>query len=257
MVTERRIVVAADADLDELVATIGDGRGTTLVASSAAAVPTAVTAASRTGARAVDAAGDPLEAEDDTALDDLHAADPDPWGVDSRFYEQRKRDLLLAALPRPRFARAVEIGSSTGALAAALAPRCDHLLALDSSAAAVAAARERLDGSEHVTVERRALPREWPAGRYDLVVVSEVGYFLSPAALDELIELVRRDLTDDGVLVLCHWRHEVVGWPLDGPAVHAHVVAAGVRPVLATYVDRDIELLVLARPDELPDPAGG
>lgn len=252
-----RFVVNDGTDLDALVAAIGDGRHATVVAADAAAVPTAVTVAVRTGARAEDAAGRSLELTPDTALEDLHADDPDPWGVDSRWYEERKRDLVLAALPRPSFRHALEVGASTGALAADLAPRCARLLAIDASASALAAARERLHAYDHVTTEQRAVPHEWPAGTYDLVVVSEVGYFLSPAALDELVERIRTDLTPDGVLVLCHWRHEIRGWPLDGPAVHARVVAAGVRPVVATYVDRDVELLVLARPDELPDPAGG
>lgn len=194
---------------------------------------------------------------DDAALDDLHAAEEDPWGTDSRFYEIRKRALLLAALPRARFRHGLEVGSSTGALAAALAERCEELLVLDASPAAVSAARARLSGSAGATVRRAAVPADWPAppaGGFDLVVLSEVGYFLSPAALDGVVARVRTSLAADGVLVLAHWRHEVAGWPLDGPAVHAAVVAAAVRPVVARYADRDVELLVLADPSVLPDP---
>lgn len=193
----------------------------------------------------------------DAALDDLHAVEADPWGADTRFYEARKRALLLAALPRARFRHGLEVGSSTGALAADLAERCDELLVLDASPSAVAAARERLAGSAGVTVRRAAVPAQWPAppaGGFDLVVLSEVGYFLSPVDLDDVVELVRATLAVDGVLVLAHWRHEVEGWPLDGTAVHATVVAAGVRPVVARYVDRDVELLVLADTAVLPDP---
>ena len=98
---------------------------------------------------------------------------------------------------------------------------------------------------------------EWPAstaGGFDLIVVSEVGYFLSPRDLDGLVARVRTSLAPDGVVVLCHWRHEVVGWPLDGPAVHETFTAAGIRPVVARYGDRDVELLVLAALGVLPDP---
>ncbi len=77
----------------------------------------------------------------------------------------------------------------------------------------------------------------------------------SPRDLDDVVEHVRAGLPEDGVLVLCHWRHEIVGWPLDGPDVHRIVTAAGVRPVVAEYRDRDFELLVLAGPDVLPDPS--
>ncbi len=198
-----------------------------------------------------------LEPAEDAALDRLHASLPDPWGVDDRFFEARKRALLVAALPRSRFRHAVEVGGSTGALAEALAERCDDLVVLDASGAAVAAARARLGGLPHVRVEHALVPGQWPAapeGGFDLVVVSEVGYFLSPADLRDLLSRVARDLSPDGVIVLCHWRHEVVGWPLDGPSVHALALAAAPRPLLARYGDRDVELLVLADESCLPEP---
>lgn len=37
-------------------------------------------------------------------FEQMYQADPDPWQVASRWYERRKRDLLLAALPRERYA---------------------------------------------------------------------------------------------------------------------------------------------------------
>lgn len=187
-------------------------------------------------------------------LDRLHEQDDDPWGVDTRWYEERKRDLLLAALPRRRFARAVEVGGSTGALAAALAGRCDELVVVDSSEHAVRHARRRLGDLSHLTVVHGTVPDTWPDGDLDLVVLSEVGYFLDQAGLDGLAERIRASLTQDGVVVLCHWRHEVDGWPLDGPQVHERFLAAGLRPLLARYLDRDVELLVLGEDRTAPDP---
>lgn len=192
----------------------------------------------------------------DAALDRLHADDADPWGVDQRWYEQRKRDLLLAALPHRRYAAALEVGCSTGATTLALAHRCERLTALDPSPHALARARERLDADpagDGVRLLAGAVPDDQPPGPWDLVVVSEVGYFLSPAALDGLVRRVVADLAPGGVLVLAHWRHPVEGWPLDGADVHA--AFAAVLPVVATYADRDVELLVLGL-DVLPDPHG-
>ncbi len=187
-------------------------------------------------------------------LDRLHEQDDDPWGVDSRWYEERKRALLLAALPRRRFRRGLEVGGSTGALAAALAERCDRLLVVDGSEHAVALARERLGPLDHVSVSHGSVPEHWPDGDLDLVVVSELGYFLSSDGLDGLVARVRASLTEDGVVVLCHWRHDVDGWPLDGSDVHDRFRAAGVRPLIAQYVDRDVELLVLGHESVAPDP---
>jgi len=51
----------------------------------------------------------------------MYATDPDPWGFDSSWYEQRKYALTLAALPERRYERAVEPGCANGALTALLA----------------------------------------------------------------------------------------------------------------------------------------
>ena len=53
-------------------------------------------------------------------FDRLYADADDPWGLGTRFYEQRKRSLLLASLPRPRFDSAFEPGCATGLLTAEL-----------------------------------------------------------------------------------------------------------------------------------------
>ncbi len=118
-------------------------------------------------------------------------------------------------LPRATYARGLEVGCSTGALAERLAERCHDLLAVDASPAAVEAARQRLSGHDHVRVERMQVPQDWPPGSFDLVVVSETAYFLSPRELRGLVERVRASLTPLGVVVLCHWRHRIDGWVPD------------------------------------------
>lgn len=191
---------------------------------------------------------------EDEALDDLHRSTPDPWGVDERWYEYRKRQLTLAALPRPRFRRALEVGCSRGALAEDLATRCDEVVAVDRSPMAVHAARKRLADLAGTSVEEVDVPRQWPEGRFDLVVLSETGYFLSPAQLDRMIERVCESLTDDGVVLLCHWRHPVSGWVLDGPDVHERFRSSDLPDEAAHYEDRDVEIVVLCRPAHWPDP---
>lgn len=183
---------------------------------------------------------------EDDALDLVHRQRPDPWQVDS-FYERRKRALTLASLPRERYARALEVGCSVGALAVDLAGRCDELLAVDDSETAIDLARRRTAGLEHVDVRRARVPDEWPEGRFDLVSISEVGYFLSPRDLAEVVARACRALTDDGHLLLCHWRHQPVGWPLAGPAVHEAFLVTG-APVLVAHDEPDFLLHVLGRP---------
>jgi LmbE family N-acetylglucosaminyl deacetylase len=184
---------------------------------------------------------------EDVALDRLHAERADPWDVDSSWYERRKRAVTLACLPAERYARGIEVGCSIGALAADLAPRCDRLLAVDASPVALGRARERLAGVPGAETALARVPEEWPEGRFDLVVVSEVGYFLSPRRLDDLVERCRA-AAGGGDVVLCHWRHQPVGWVLDGPAVHERFrrawLGSGGR-VLVEHDDPDFVLTVL------------
>ncbi|MCP3424214.1 PIG-L family deacetylase [Nocardioides pinisoli] len=185
----------------------------------------------------------------DDALDRVHRERPDPWDVDSA-YERRKRAVTLASLPRERYREALEVGCSVGAVAVDLAARCDRLLAVDSSPTAIDLARRRTTGTDGLEVRLARVPDEWPDGRFDLVSVSEIGYFLSPRGLAELVDLCLSSLTDDGHVLLCHWRHQPVGWPLAGPAVHAAFVDAFVGAggsVLVEHQEPDFLLHVLGR----------
>jgi LmbE family N-acetylglucosaminyl deacetylase len=177
-----------------------------------------------------------------TPFEDLHTRLADPWQVDDSWYERRKRSVLLGALPDPSYATALEIGCSVGALTEDLAARCAHVTAVDVSAAAVARARHRLTGFDWITVERRTVPDELPDGPFDLVVLSEVGYFLSPRALTDTIAALQ-STRRHGVVVACHWRHPVRGWPLDGAAVHRRLREAWGAPGVR-HIERDFLLEV-------------
>lgn len=184
----------------------------------------------------------------------LYAGSQDPWGFRTRWYEQRKRDLTLACLDRPRYRRGFEPGCSLGLLTTALASRCDELLATDIDRTAVAAARTHLAGAAHVRVEQGAMPDDWPDGTFDLVVVSEVGYYLDENELDHLARRTMGSLEPGGTLLLCHWRHPVDDCPTSGDAVHERFRAvAGLCSVLH-HLEEDLRIDVLSR-GPVPSPA--
>lgn len=167
---------------------------------------------------------------------------PDPYGYRNRWYEERKRALLLAALTRPRFAAAWELGCSNGELSAALASRCDTLLATDLSARAVELAKERTANFGNVTAMQAAHPGDWPDGRFDLIVFSEVGYFLTPVQLNDCVGRMRESLAPEGILVACHWQHPFAQARTVPAAVHG-VIQAGIhRQQLFRYADADFVL---------------
>lgn len=156
----------------------------------------------------------------------MYAGSDDPWSLSSRWYEQRKHALTAAALTRPRYRSAFEPGCSVGALTALLAPRCERLLATDRVAGAVRTVRDRLGDRPGLRVEQGTVPDGWPAGRFDLVVLSEVGYYLDGTDLDRLVAAATRALDPDGELVAVHWRHPAADHAQSGDAVHRRLRSA-------------------------------
>jgi LmbE family N-acetylglucosaminyl deacetylase len=179
------------------------------------------------------------------------AAGPDPWGFETRWYERRKRALTIASLPRERFRRAFEPGCSIGLLTAELAGRCDQVIAMDVATAAVEQARSRTRAFPGVRVERGAVPKDWPAGEFDLVMLSEVGYYCAGTELSDLVRLAGDALAADGVLVACHWRHPVQDYPVDGDLVHARLRQHPRLRLLAAHEEEDFLLDVLVPADAL------
>ncbi len=172
----------------------------------------------------------------------------DPWGFEDRWYEERKRAVTMAALPRRRFATAFEPGCAIGVLTAQLADRCDALLSTDVADAALQVARARLRASPHVRFARGGIPELWPDGPLDLIVLSEVGYYCGDLELGTVIERIRATLRPDGVLLACHWRHPVADYPLTGDEVHQRLRGETGLQVLVEHVEDDFRLDVLAGP---------
>ena len=190
-------------------------------------------------------------------FDAVHAREEDPWQYTSSWYEQRKRTLTLAALPGSSYTSGLEIGCSIGTLSVELAPRCGSFLAVDASGTALDRAARRLVHLPAATTRHLTVPNEWPDGSFDLIVVSEVGYYLSPAELAGLFDRIQGSIMPGGTLALCHWRHPISGWELDGDAVHAaarrHLGWAGG----GSYQERDFVLEVFLAPDAVPGAAPG
>jgi SAM-dependent methyltransferase len=178
----------------------------------------------------------------------LYAAAPDPWSLESRWYEQRKYALTVASLPQRRYRHGLEVGCSVGVLTGMLAERCDSFVAIDVAAAAVATTRRRLADRPDVDVRLLAAPAEWPTGDFDLIVLSEVGYYLSRPDLAQLVDRASGALDAHGALVAVHWRHPVGDYPLRGDEVHEVIAAQSGLDRLLRHDEEDFLLEVFVAP---------
>ena len=178
-------------------------------------------------------------------FDAMYENSDDPWGIGSRWYETRKRQLLLACLPRLRFAAAFEPGCAAGHLTVELAARCDLLMAADPADRAVQLTRTATAGLSGVRVERMAIPEQWPEGVFDLILLSEVGYYASdPAALAARLP---PSLAANGVVALCHWRRPAPSHPSTAEAIHDAVRRIPDLRLLVHHEEPDFLIDVLDR----------
>ncbi|WP_226913225.1 methyltransferase domain-containing protein [Gephyromycinifex aptenodytis] len=140
-------------------------------------------------------------------FDSMYAADPDPWEVATSWYERRKIDIALASLRRQRYRFAWDAACGTGELASHLAGRCERVLATDMSAVAVSLSTRRLQPLPQVSVTQSHLPSKPTAleERPDLIVLSEVMYYLPPADRAATYALVDEVAAPEADLLLVNW----------------------------------------------------
>ncbi len=138
----------------------------------------------------------------------LYDADADPWRFRTSDYEQAKYRKTIEALGARRFRSAFEVGCSIGVLTRMLAPRCNALLAVDIVEQPLVAARAAGVRQPWVQFKRMQVPGEWPVGMFELVVLSEVLYFLAPRDLAAVADRVLASVEPNGVVLLVNWRGE-------------------------------------------------
>ncbi len=157
-------------------------------------------------------------------FDQLYARNADPWEFETSSYEAAKYAATLAALPGLIYKNGLELGCSIGVLTKLLALRCARLLATDVSESALTLALARCVDLENVHFECCDLASHFPAGSFDLILVSEVGYYFSASDLETLRGKIARALIPGGHLLLVHFTGET-NYPLTADAVHNAFIA--------------------------------
>jgi cyclopropane fatty-acyl-phospholipid synthase-like methyltransferase len=174
---------------------------------------------------------------DPATFERMYRAEEDPWSFATSAYEAAKYERTVAALGARRFRRGLELGCSIGVLTARLAERCEELVAIDTSATAVARARARVGTAADVRIA--TLPDDLPEGPFDLVVASEVLYYFEPGVLAGLLDAIEAALEPGGLLLAVHWRPPTRTYPLRGDEVHDILAGrAALEPLHAERTER-------------------
>lgn len=172
-------------------------------------------------------------------FDALYNNNADPWQYQTRWYEKRKREICLAMMPKSHYHHAIELGCGNGVLSELLAQRCQALISIDGNQHAVQLAKERLAESPHAHVIQGVIPTillnlerkfietdslssnvSTTNSPFDLIVISEVLYYLEPNDIDTVIAWAQQNLAIGGTLLCCHWRYAIDGFAMTGETVH-------------------------------------
>ncbi|RYE20909.1 MAG: methyltransferase domain-containing protein [Sphingobacteriaceae bacterium] len=153
-------------------------------------------------------------------FDHVYQQNQDPWDFENSPYEKQKYEATLAALPRPVYENVFEVGCSIGVLTKQLASRSKKLLSVDVADLALAKAKERLKDFPKVKIQKMTVPQQFPEETFDLILLSEVGYYLSKNDLEKLAALMIEHLETGGQLLLVHWTPFVPDYPQTGDEVH-------------------------------------
>lgn len=119
-------------------------------------------------------------------LDGIYAHSTDPWQFRTSAYEKAKYEATLKALVQPAYTAILELGCGNGELAARLATRTSNYVGVDAACVAITEAR-RLRPDLHFV--ELYLPAHLPEGPFDLIVASEILYFLD---LDGIADLANQ-----------------------------------------------------------------
>jgi cyclopropane fatty-acyl-phospholipid synthase-like methyltransferase len=144
----------------------------------------------------------------------------DPWNFEHNEYERNRYRSILRALEDTRWKVALEPGCSVGVLTEGLAPQCERLLALDFSATAADIAQARCSRFTQVQVLCSGLEDVESFSNFDLIVLSEIGYYFTDRNWAELTERMVEEIQPGATILAAHWTGHSDDHQISGDRVH-------------------------------------
>jgi peptidoglycan/xylan/chitin deacetylase (PgdA/CDA1 family)/SAM-dependent methyltransferase len=141
----------------------------------------------------------------ESAFERLFQQQEDPWNYGTP-YERRKYEQTLSLIEGRRFEHALELACAEGHFTERLAAQVDDLLATDISAQALARTAARCRALPHVHTRRLDLRHDdLPSGAFDLIVCSEVLYYIGGRIeLAEVAKKIATALRPGGMFLTAH-----------------------------------------------------
>lgn len=186
-------------------------------------------------------------------FEQLYQVTADPWGVKTKWYERRKRQLLLAVLPHENYRHGFEPGCGNGETTLALLARCQRLTAADFSESAIQLCNAQIKNKDRhrLHLQKLHIPQEWPTvppGGFDLLVVSELAYYLSDEELQQFSQRCLSSLASGGHLLMCHWQHSAADRLQTTETIHRQMEATAPLESMVKHAEKDFLLQVWEKP---------
>jgi cyclopropane fatty-acyl-phospholipid synthase-like methyltransferase len=154
-----------------------------------------------------------------------YQAKADPWDFSSNAYELQRYNAIIHAIPHRHYAQAFEPGCSIGVLTERLAAHCDAVYAIDFSPSASAQAAARCAHLPQVEVHCAALPEGAPAKEFDLLVVSEIGYYFNSEDWEHISTVLIDSMPQGATVLAAHWLGQSQDHRMSGDQVHEILLA--------------------------------
>lgn len=180
-------------------------------------------------------------------FDAKFAGSDDPWRTFDDADEALKRRAILQAMGPGPWGRVIELAAGNGSNSAAIAARALRLDATEATASGTALVARAIGSRPHrARALRLAVPAALPRPRYDIAVVAELIYYLSPRAMARTARDVADALRPGGVLVLAHHRIDFPDFAQHAAHLQRRFLAATGRRWRVRTVRRTAHWIVLS-----------
>jgi hypothetical protein len=160
-----------------------------------------------------------------------YRSESDPWNFLQSPYECARYDAILNALRGYHYHRAFEPGCSIGVLTIRLANICDEIEASDVSHTAVRETRKRCENLSNVRIRCCSLSEQQDFGRFDLLVLSEIGYYFRAPEWRRISERCVATMNSGSTLLAAHWLGNSRDHQMSGDKVH-EILASNTKLLL-------------------------